>query len=861
MFFDDIVPDKKKEPERQQPKAASFRPPQEFAPPPTTAPSSKANRLASYAPMGMMGLALLHPTSRGFLGRGAEKAFPETTAGLEKNAHAIQDTLAPTSRSDAGVDMRPLVPGAPGANPRTIPGGFKHPTMADRLQPNMYRAETSAKEMDAVLRETGGKFARVKSIYERRLRTNWADWYKFTPQEQEIFRQAREAPAGVIAGLPPKIKALLEDAHFVLKDVRQKMEDHIEQKAKTKADPEAYIKERKKDFIENYWPHAIKEKLTDQHIHFFMGKRHLPTFADVKAAGLTEKYEDPIELMNHYAASATRFMAKNEAFALAEEQGLVRYYNKKTNKPAEGWAEITDSIGNRKFDTAHMPAPAARIFNQHFMGGLADSEKILHESSIRAFNMIKAGALSLSGYHAVTTYLQSVLNDVQRGIKLATSKPFKAVATAATSPGALGKALVRGRKLERQTLNISPGAAEIVRPFDYRTNPQMRAYGTRDEQITRLYQEAGGRAKPYTQASDYQFSAEGRYFKSWKAGSMKMEALASYKDFKDSWGRTAPRTLWKILGRTVDTISAPMFEYLVPTAKNGAFYGRMGDWLDTHPFATQREAAAAAREITDSMDNMFGELIDDHVYWKKALKQVAKLVTVSYSYELGTARQVGGGISDTLKAGLSLGLGDFKGAKKFMDTERAAYIIALPIGYAYINSIYSVLKTGQPPQSFLDLVAPRTGGTDPKTGKPERMYPPGDLKDVIHLYEDPYTMVTGKFSPGISDLFQIVNNADWKGQPVHKPDPSMGDLIQAYFTHTINAMEPIPFQTQYGPKTGFNMAERAMGMRPAGLNLTDPEKSEKLRQIRQKKEWNRKLHYDKRMEAFYGERKTGGGIE
>lgn len=868
MFFDDIVPDKDKRTERQQPlKTAGFRPPQELAPPPSEAPPSKASNLSSYAVPAMAALSVLHPTSRGWLAKGAEKwpvkISEKDMTGLTKPFQAAQDMTAPTSRSDFGVNADPIVPGAPGMGQfgHTIPGGYKSATVADKLGPNKFRAETYAKEGEAILRETGGKFARLKDIYEKHLRTNWKDWFTFTPQEKAIWQQAVEAPPGSVPGVTPKMNRLLNDVRFVLKDVRTKTEEHIERKALTKSDPDKYRQERLKDFIENYFPHAWKEKLTDQHIHFFLAKRKIPTIADGIAQGLTPKYEDPIELMNHYVASATRYLAKNEAFTIMENQGLVRYHQK-SNPAAEGWKPVEGPIGKRAFDQAHMPAPLARIFNQMFSKGFEDAEHTLVYSANQVFNKIKAGALMGSGYHAVTTFIQSMVNDVQRGVKLAAAgKPLKALATAATSPGALGKALVRGRRLEKQWLNISPGAAELARPFDYRVNPQMSSFGTRDEQIGRLLQEAGGRAKPYSQASDYRFSDEGRYFQAWKKGSMRMEAIASAKDFKESWGRTAPRTLWKTLTRSVDTIASPVFEYLVPTAKNGAFYGRMGDWLETHPFATQKEAVTAAREIVDSMDNIFGEMIHDNIYWKKTWKQVAQLATVSYSYELGTLRQVGGGISDALKGVGSVGLGDIKGAKKFFDTERAAYILALPIGYAYINSIYHALKTGQPPQSILDLVAPQTGGIDARTSKPERLYPPGDLKDVIHLYEDPYALISGKLAPGPSAIWQVITNADWKGSPVHKPNPSFYDAIQAFFMHIGNAMTPISLQTQYGPKTGLNMAERAMGMRPAGLNLTDPKKSEELKRIREKKAWNKKLHYDKRQESFYGEHKKTGGVE
>ena len=64
-------------------------------------------------------------------------------------------------------------------------------------------------------------------------------------------------------------------------------------------------------------------------------------------------------------------------------------------------------------------------------------------------------------------------------------------------------------------------------------------------------------------------------------------------------------------------------------------------------------------------------------------------------------------------------------------------------------------------------------------------------------------------------------------------------------------MLPIPLQTQYGPKTGFTLPERIIGMRPAGVNLTDPARAEASRKRREHEAWLRKQAHDKRNERLY----------
>jgi len=130
----------------------------------------------------------------------------------------------------------------------------------------------------------------------------------------------------------------------------------------------------------------------------------------------------------------------------------------------------------------------------------------------------------------------------------------------------------------------------------------------------------------------------------------------------------------------------------------------------------------------------------------------------------------------------------------------------------------------------LDMIAPQTGGTDPKTRKPERLYPLGDMKDVVHLFQDPYAMVI----------------------PYMRRKPSIGELIQAWVTHGLNATVPIPLQTKYGPTSGFSLPEKIVGMRPAGMNLTDPARAEALKRHREQLAWQRRKAHERREARVYG---------
>ena len=99
----------------------------------------------------------------------------------------------------------------------------------------------------------------------------------------------------------------------------------------------------------------------------------------------------------------------------------------------------------------------------------------------------------------------------------------------------------------------------------------------------------------------------------------------------------------------METVAQPIFEKYIPRIKNGAFYDTMHDWLEANPNAPHEAQVAMARRIWDSIDNRFGEMVQDNIFWNKTLKQTAQLGMRSYSWNLGTVREIGGGAISAVK--------------------------------------------------------------------------------------------------------------------------------------------------------------------------------------------------------------------
>jgi hypothetical protein len=385
---------------------------------------------------------------------------------------------------------------------------------------------------------------------------------------------------------------------------------------------------------------------------------------------------------------------------------------------------------------------------------------------------------------------------------------LRGVRDVAAAPAAPVTTAIRGRRVQRAYLGIAPGTAHM-------------------QKIVDLLEKAGGRASGFAHAPDYKFSAANSYWTAYKRGALHGELTATLANIKGRPIRGGLEEIFKAIGRSMKTVSQPLFEKYIPQLKNGAFHDSMSAWLEMNPAATQAQQVAEARKIWDSIDNRFGEMVQDNIFWNKLLKQSAQLGMRSYSWNMGTVREIGGGVVDVAKGG------DM--------TARTSYVIALPIWVGTMNAVYQYMKTGKHPESVQDLLAGQTGGTaqgpaipsmqfPPRKAMhhnvPERVMVPGYQKDVFGWYEDWQQEAWNKMATAPRTAIEIARNQDWKGDPIINPEDAAPNWLKQYFDYVTKNMGPISVrQALQGEKKGSAITplEQAGGLRPAPPYLQDPD--------------------------------------
>jgi len=531
----------------------------------------------------------------------------------------------------------------------------------------------------------------------------------------------------------------------------------------------------------------------------------------IRKGGLEPVTLDPIEITMRYVEDASKYIVAEEVIGTATERGTVRYFF--PGKAPEGWSEVggrhRTKVQGGKLAYAYAPDGWARVYNNHIsrtmQGPWGDALRVAQ----RVSNTATALKLAISGYHfammaqeAIVSAVADATNQIARGNVVGAARSLlEAPAKPITS-------YRNGKRAMEAYLDLKETSPELRKIIDLGVQANYRFKGKGNI------------------ADEYRFSGESNYLKAWKRGSLKAELLSDLHEAKLRPLVGTIKVIAKNLGRAMETISAPLFEHYIPAIKNGAFTDSLGKWLQDNPDATYAEQVAKARDIANMVDERFGEMNQQNIFWSQNQKQAAQLALISFSYELGTIKTLGGGALDVATAPYRAGralLG--KENAKPIWTDRMGYVVALPLVYATMNAITQYLYTGQGPQDEQDLLAARTGGTDVRTQKPERVQWPSYMKDVFGWSRDPVQEAENKISPGLQLVKALATNSDWRGDPISASTDTRMQALQKYLEFVGQGLEPISVAGMSGvsPTSKVGGFERFFGAKPASMEFTDPE--------------------------------------
>ena len=450
--------------------------------------------------------------------------------------------------------------------------------------------------------------------------------------------------------------------------------------------------------------------------------------------------------------------------------------------------------------------PAFKILDNYLSKGLRGNG--LYDAIRQAGNGLNQVQLSWAGFHAMFVSFEAIESEIARGLERAIAGEFgKAAKSIVTSPFAVIQTYKKGRDVRAAYLN-----PELATP-EYKALADALAAG-------------GGRIK---MDDFYRAAGSGSFIDSWKNGRFVEDLYGDY--------RKGPfKAFTSVVAKTLDAVAYPVMDVLVPHVKLGVHANLAEDWLRRNPGAGAMEFRNAMGLIQDSVDNRLGQMVYDNLFWSKTTKDLAFLSVRSVGWNLGTIRELGGGVVDIARATTEFATG----GKPEM-TYRMAYVAVLPIVVGSVGAMMTYMMTARPPEQLLDYFFPPTGGTTPK-GAPERVNIPSYMKDVFEYNHAPVQTLINKTHPIFSMGNQMFNNRDYYGAMIADPNDDNYKWTMDWLKYIGKQMTPFALQSYGRLEKEYETGQSKIppwaslfGIATAPASITDPNYGLKYKLSEEKK--------------------------
>jgi len=615
----------------------------------------------------------------------------------------------------------------------------------------------------------------------------------YSHKERLAFLDAMENPDAISLEKEPRLKQLSE-----------LYRDRLDAVYKTIAG----IKDL--PYIEDYFPHfwknpekaktffsSISAKNPLQGNRSFFKKRF---FEDIRAgldAGLELATDNPEEIVRLSEMNATKFKMANDIFDSYKESGMLTFVRGK-EKPPEGWKLVDDALFKRMTPFVvegeegpqaavsmggwYMPEDASRIVNNYLSRGLKDMKGVRHVyEGLMYWNNIKnMFQLALSPFHIFTTSINAGLTDMSMGVQNITTGKTKNIA--------------QGIRQIAEGALIIPS---VMRNFAKATAIRKDAYsGNASVEVQRLV-EANGRID-----SDKMWITNAGYQLNKNIQKIKADGLLGAPI-------EVPIAVWNGLMSTVEATMMPTVKF-VSAMKVGAHARSVENELSLRGPLSDVEIKDVAQRHWDNMDDRFGQVVYDNMFWQKTIKDIAFMTVRSFGYTGGTLRAYRKGVTEIPES-----LGRLKEGQGLSSS--SAWLLMLPVQAAMYGAVYHYIATGKAPEEFNDYFHPKDG-TKNLDGSDRRVDLWGYYKDANNWIHNPFKTLINKTSPAVNEISEIYNNKDFYGASLYQEDDNLFQKGIDVLKYQFGTLQPFGFREKPGEEVGKTTQQKIesfIGVQPS----------------------------------------------
>lgn len=494
----------------------------------------------------------------------------------------------------------------------------------------------------------------------------------------------------------------------------------------------------------------------------------------IEKGGVPISY-NPIDLFSMAYADMNKFITAQEMIAGLKNYGQMKFVRFGKNAP-DGFVKIDDSIAKKyisakttytdkdgnPFPTVaqtgewHVEENVGRILN-NFLSKDHIRSTDLGRGLLALKNAYTAVELSLSPFHAVFESLETMGSSIGLGIQKLTQGNAKGLKDIATSPAAPfttartgGKAI---RYLTEKGFLNTPEGKSFIKEFP-------NAATLLDDLFI-----GGGKMK---MDQGYEITTTETFLNNVASGNYVGAML-------------------RLLPSLNKTLTKPLFEIYIPRLKIGTFLNEYSNDLvaNFEKLSTgEMTRGQLARERWNFVEDRFGEMNFDNLFWNKTFKTAMQLMFRSATWKIGNLRATGGAIWGQ---GKELFMAARQGRAPRMNP-KMAWLLGMSVVTVVIGTLMQKTMTGKSPTTVKDIIYPQIDD------KGNRVSTPTYWKDAFHLVHDPAGYLTSSLSGDLSRVAEIWQNQDFYGTEIMSPsDPFYKKAIDGMIH-----MAPVPFIVSSG---------------------------------------------------------------
>ena len=242
----------------------------------------------------------------------------------------------------------------------------------------------------------------------------------------------------------------------------------------------------------------------------------------------------------------------------------------------------------------------------------------------------------------------------------------------------------------------------------------------------------------------------------------------------------------------VEASMRPLMNFYIPRMKVGAFlhlYGTELERLAPKIASGEISVEQIRASVWNNIENRLGEINYDNMFLNRNIKTGLMLGFRSVGWNLGTLRELGGGIFiDPLKYAKATVTGT-----KPNFTPKMAYTTALFTFLAGAGAVYQYLHTRKMPKKLIDFYYPKNGEKD-ANGNDYRVEFPTYLKDIYQVSHHPIRTVANKLAPQFTGVLDLLQNKDFFGDYIRNENDNLPEQAKQVRDYLLKQFEPFSVQ-------------------------------------------------------------------